>query len=129
MLHSARADRILRYFIIYRNLAVFCCDRVFGYIFDIIYTTAIWECSPVWQFFLKKISWLSQKPSEIPLYFALYFPKLFFNCSENSKNFSFFYLLCFSTLERYYVFVNYLSKYRDIFVNYLSHPLLTYSIR
>lgn len=83
----------------------------------------------MWQFFLKKNLLVFPEAIRNPPLLCLIFPELFFNCSENSKNFKYFYLLWFSTLARYYVFVNYLSKYRDIFVNYLSHPLLTYYIR
>ena len=55
-------------------------------------------------------------------------PYILLNCSENSNNFKFFYQLWFDALPWHDIFVNYLSKFFVIFVNYLSHSLLTSGI-
>lgn len=55
-------------------------------------------------------------------------PYILLNCSENSNNFKFFYQLWFGALPWHDIFVNYLSKFFVIFVNYLSHSLLTSGI-
>ena len=55
-------------------------------------------------------------------------PYILLNCSENSNNFKFFYQLWFDALPWHDIFVNYLSKFFVIFINYLSHSLLTSEI-
>ena len=55
-------------------------------------------------------------------------PYILLNCSENSNNFKFFCQLWFDALPWHDIFVNYLSKFFVIFVNYLSHSLLTSGI-
>lgn len=55
-------------------------------------------------------------------------PYILLNCSENSNNFKFFYQLWFDALPWHDIFVNYLSKFFVIFVNHLSHSLLTSGI-
>ena len=55
-------------------------------------------------------------------------PYILLNYSESSNNFKFFYQLWFYALPWHDIFVNYLSKFFVIFVNYLSHSLLTSGI-
>ena len=55
-------------------------------------------------------------------------PYILLNCYESSNNFKFFYQLWFDALPWHDIFVNYLSKFFVIFVNYLSHSLLTSGI-
>lgn len=87
------------------------------------YTGNIWN----WRFFPHYLLGTLQRHESVsnPPVIFLYYS---FNCSKNSNNFNFLSLLRFYTLLRCYIFVNYLSKYSCIFVNYLSFSLLTSGI-